>query len=78
MDYDNVVLPSVANEVLKSVIARYSATELLTERDQVSAKVKDILSERLSDFNIIIGELAISELSFSPEFKRAVEEKQIA
>ena len=26
MDYDGRVLPSVANEVLKSVIARYTAT----------------------------------------------------
>ena len=26
MDYDGRVLPSVGNEVLKSVIARYSAT----------------------------------------------------
>jgi regulator of protease activity HflC (stomatin/prohibitin superfamily) len=29
IDYDNVVLPSVGNEVLKSVIARYSATQLM-------------------------------------------------
>jgi regulator of protease activity HflC (stomatin/prohibitin superfamily) len=33
MDYDGRVLPSVGNEVLKSVIARYSATQLINERD---------------------------------------------
>jgi regulator of protease activity HflC (stomatin/prohibitin superfamily) len=33
MDYDGRVLPSVGNEVLKSVIARYTATQLLTERE---------------------------------------------
>ena len=43
MDYDSRVLPSVGNEVLKSVIARYSATQLINERDQVSAKVRDLL-----------------------------------
>jgi len=33
MDYDGRVLPSIGNEVLKSVIARYSATQLINERD---------------------------------------------
>jgi len=75
MDYDGRVLPSVGNEVLKSVIARYSATQLINERDQVSAKVRDLLRERLSDFNIEIGELAMSELKFETEFSKAVEDK---
>lgn len=78
MDYDGRVLPSVGNEVLKSVIARYTATQLINERDQVSAKVRDLLRERLQDFDIEIGELALSEMKFGPEFAKAVEEKQIA
>lgn len=78
MDYDGRVLPSVGNEVLKSVLARYTATQLINERDQVSAKVRDLLRERLEEFNIEIGELALSEMKFGQEFSRAVEEKQVA
>ncbi len=44
----------------------------------MSAKVRDLLRERLEDFNIEIGELAISELRFGPQFAKAVEDKQIA
>jgi prohibitin 2 len=77
-DYDGRVLPSVGNEVLKSVLARFTATQLINERDQVSAKVRDLLSERLAEFNIEIGELALSEMKFGAEFSRAVEEKQVA
>lgn len=73
MDYDGRVLPSVANEVLKSVIARYTATQLINERDQVSAKVKDLLRERLEEFNIEVTELALSEMTFGAEFSQAVE-----
>lgn len=65
-DYDGRVLPSVGNEVLKSVIARFTATQLINERDQVSTKVRDLLAERLGEFNIEIGELALSEMKFGP------------
>jgi len=75
MDYDGRVLPSVANEVLKSVIARFTATQLINERDQVSALVKDLMRERLEDFNIEVCELALSEMKFGREFSTAVEEK---
>ena len=78
MDYDGRVLPSVGNEVLKSVIARYSATQLLTEREQVSAKIREILKERLSEFNIELDDVSITDLSFGSEFTKAIEDKQIA
>jgi prohibitin 2 len=35
-DYDQRVLPSITNEVTKSVIAQYNASNLLAQRDQVS------------------------------------------
>jgi prohibitin 2 len=78
MDYDGRVLPSVGNEVLKSVIARYSATQLLTEREQVSAKIREILKERLIEFNIELDDVSITDLSFGSEFTKAIEQKQIA
>merc|ERR1719313_1366401 len=39
--YDERVLPSVGNEVMKSVVAQYDADHLLTQRDKVSREIRN-------------------------------------
>ncbi len=54
-------------------MAQFSASQLLSQRDQVSERIKALLSERASHFNIIIDNLAITELTFGKEYLEAIE-----
>lgn len=42
-DFDQRVLPSIANEVLKAVVAQYNASQLLTKREDVSNYIRATL-----------------------------------
>ncbi|CDS08940.1 Putative Prohibitin-1 [Lichtheimia ramosa] len=78
LDYDERVLPSIGNEVLKAIVAQFDASELITQREVVSAKIREELYKRARDFNIALEDVSITHMTFGREFTNAVEQKQIA
>jgi prohibitin 1 len=77
-DYDDRVLPSIGNEVLKATVAQYNADELLTRRQEVTEQIAKSLRKRADDFGILLEDVALTHLSFSHEYSRAIEAKQVA
>eukprot|EP00210_Caulerpa_lentillifera_P003674 g3507.t1 len=78
LDWDERVLPSIGTEVVKAVVAQYNAEHLITERDKVSKAIRESLTARAKEFNILLDDVAITHLSFGTEFTKAVEAKQVA
>jgi len=77
MNYDERILPSLMNECAKAVVARYNANELLTKREMVSADISKELANRAALFHVVLEDVSITHLSFSPEYAKAVENKQV-
>ena len=74
---DKVVMPFV-NESFKAITAHYTSEELITKRDEVSAGIKQELSDKLGKYNIIVSDISLVNFGFSAEYQKAIEAKVIA
>ena len=72
-----IINPSV-EEVLKAVMAKYTAEEIITKRREVKAGVDSALTERLMNYHIAVDDISLVQLHFSQKFSDAVEAKQVA
>jgi len=79
INYNGRVLGSIVPEVTKAVVAQFTAAELLVKREEVSHKIKDLLSSRAAEFHIMVDDVSITHcMAFGKEFRAAVEAKQVA
>ncbi len=77
VDFEDRVLPSIGNEVLKAVVAQHNAEELLSKRAQISQQIRHYLKERADHFHIVLDDVSITHLTFGREFAKAIENKQV-
>ncbi|MCI0469405.1 MAG: prohibitin family protein [Nitrospirae bacterium] len=72
------VLDPAVQEVVKAITAKYTAQELISQREKVRSEIKDLLKERMLAYNIVIDDFAIVNFKFSQQFEQAIEAKQAA
>ena len=77
----NIVAKIIApqtQESFKIAAARRTVEEAITKRSELKEDFDIALGSRLDKYGIIVLDTSVVDLTFSPEFARAVEEKQIA
>lgn len=74
---EKIIQPAV-QEVFKSVVAKYSAEQLITERANVSKDIEASLNTRLKSYGIQIQSFNIVNFDFSKSFNDAIEAKVTA
>lgn len=74
---ERIINPAV-EEVLKAVMAKYTAEEIITKRGEVKGGVDETLTTRLGSYHIAVDDISLVHVHFSELFGEAVEAKQIA
>jgi len=78
IQYKERIIDPAVQEVVKAVTARYTAVELITQRERVRSEIKDLLKQRLVGYNIGVDDFSIINFKFSQQFTQAIESKQTA
>ena len=77
-NYEVIVLEPAIKESIKSAIAKYNAEEITTKRSEVSANCLKVLQEKVIKYGIVVEDFNLTDFSFSTEYTKAIEEKQVA
>lgn len=76
--YEQTVLTPAIKESIKSAIAKYNAEEITTNRTTVSESCLNAIQNKVEKYGIIIEDFNLTDFSFSKEYTKAIEEKQVA
>lgn len=77
-EYKDRIIDPAVQEVVKAVTAQYTAEELISRRSEVSARMREMLTQRLRPYHLAVDDFSVTNFSFSEEFNRAIEAKQTA
>lgn len=74
----NKIIAPQTQESFKVAAARRTVEQAITQRELLKDDFDTALAKRLEKYGIDVLDTSVVDLTFSPEFSRAVEEKQIA
>ena len=77
-NYEEVLVTPAVNEVLKAIVAQYTAEESVTNRSLISEGLVKGLNDKLNSIGLYVTDVNIINFDFSEAFINAIEEKQVA
>ena len=74
---DKIIDPRIQEDV-KAVVARYSADQLLAQREIIKGEIEKSLKTSLKSYDIVVEAIQITNFKFSEAYNNAIEAKQIS
>lgn len=76
-EYESIIISPAILESIKSTMAQYTAEELITKRSEVSGKIQEALTEKISSRGFAITGFNVTNIDFSAEYDKAIEAKAV-
>ena len=76
--YEDTILQPAIKESIKAAIAKYNAEEITTKRNEVSSECLKAIQNKVEKYGIAIEDFNLTNFSFSEEYTKAIEDKQVA
>ena len=77
-NYLQTIIDPNVQEVFKAITAKYPADQIIAKRNEVVEALNAEIKGRMKSKQIIVTDIAVTDLHFSDKFIQAVEEKQVA
>lgn len=78
MDYENKLVIPALNDVLKEVIGKWQAQELISNLDKARVEITKLLNDRLDKRYFQNAQFLFENTDYSDSFEKAIEDKVIA
>ncbi|MHB0856277.1 MAG: prohibitin family protein [Anaerolineae bacterium] len=78
VSFEDIIIVPAMQEAIKAATAQYRVDHILVQRAVIKGVIEDTLTERLGHNNIIVDQFSLADVSFSDEFDKAIERKQVA
>jgi regulator of protease activity HflC (stomatin/prohibitin superfamily) len=78
IDFADRVIDAAFSDMIKEIVPQYGVTEILAKREEIRSKTKSKLAEALGRYGIVIEDIYLTNIAFSPEYTAAIEQKQVA
>ncbi len=76
--YESIIIDPAIQECVKAITAKYTAEQLITERQTISDQMKAQLAEKINSYGLEIEIFNIISFEFTAEYNAAIEAKQTA
>src|ERR671923_396662 len=77
-DYSNRIIAPTIQESVKASVAKFNAEELITKRETAKGVIADTIRKTLSERDILVETVFITDFKFSEAFSNQIESKVVA